>query len=524
MTAVTARSVWTAVALGPLLLLCGELSVPATQASEERTPTLTVTESPITEASSQSDTNRKDQEQEPHFGPLAGRVQEMILPDGTLVRLPQSRFHLDQALHVPDWLHLGLDFRTRYESFSQPIKKNETTGGAQYSERTDVNVEMRYKPFKFHAEFLDARPLYNYGVIVSNTMEDQNEVLQLYGSLWTDNFLGSGLPTELQIGKFTQASGNGRLIARSFYSNVPYSFVGAHWSLGTLTDWQIRAFVMRPVQNQQTSPDTANTHTNFYGLSYLDQRMPWLHTELYAFYITQPSRVQGTSGLDQEQITEGEVQLTTLGFRVFQPAATGAVNYEIESAYQFGRSALQPGSPMLTTFAYFQHAELGYTFDLPWTPVIRFEYDYASGDKDPNDNHNGRFDPLFGTYTSSFTATGIWTLFKRSNINSPGYLVSVEPAKNFRASFVQRLWWLAQAKDEFQGANLQDPTGRAGTYLGSEFDLRLAWAVSPNLLLEGGGLYLIKGSYYSNLLNEGVPGSPNDKNTNYVFVSMRLVF
>ena len=179
---------------------------------------------------------------------------------------------------------------------------------------------------------------------------------------------------------------------------------------------------------------------------------------------------------------------------------------------------------MLTTFAYFQHAELGYTFDLPWTPVIRFEYDYASGDKDPNDNHNGRFDPLFSTYTASFTAAGIWTLFKRSNINSPGYLVSVEPAKNVRASFVQRLWWLAQAKDEFQGANLQDPTGRAGTYLGSEFDLRLAWAVSPNLLLEGGGLYLIKGSYYSNLLKEGVPGSPNDKNTNYVFASMRLVF
>jgi hypothetical protein len=525
MTAVTARSAWTPVALGPLLLLCGELSVPATQASEERPPTLTVTESPVTEASSQSDTSRKDQEQEPRFGPLGSRLQDTILPDGTLVRHPQSRFHLDQALHVPDWLHLGLEFRTRYESFSQPIRKNEMTGGAQYSERTDVNVEARYKPFKFHAEFLDARPLYNYGVVVSNTMEDQNEVLQLYGSLWTDNFLESGLPTELQIGKFTQAFGKIRLIARSLYSNAPYSFVGAHWSLGTLTDWQIRAFVMRPVLNQQTSPDTVNTHTNFYGLSYLDQRISWLHTELYAFYIAQQSLAQGTSGLDQEQTTEGRVpNLTTLGFRVFQPPTKGAFDYEIESAYQFGRSALQPGSPPLRTFAYFQHGELGYTFDLPWTPVIRLEYDYASGDKDPNDNHNGRFDPLFGTYTSSFTAAGIWTLFKRSNINSPGYFVSVEPMNDLHAFFKHRFWWLAQAKDEFQGANLQDPTGQAGTYLGSELDVRLAWTVSPNLLLEGGWLYLIKGSYYSNLLKEGLAGSPNDKNTDYVFLSMRLTF
>jgi len=342
--------------------------------------------------------------------------------------------------------------------------------------------------------------------------------------LGSDNFLGSGLQTELQIGKFTQAFGRNRLIARSFYSNVPYSFVGAHWSLGKQTDWQIRVFAMRPVQNQQTSPDTWNTHTNFYGVSYLDQRIPWLHTELYGFYLTQPSRVQGTSGLDQEQITEGEVQLTTLGFRLFQPEARGTFNYEIESVYQFGRSALQPGSPMLPTFAYYQHAEVGYTFNLPWTPAIRFEYDYASGDKDPNDNHNGRFDPLFGTLTFDFTSAGIWTLYKRSNINSPGYLVSAEPAKNLRASFVQRFWWLAQAKDEFQGANLQDPTGRAGTSLGSEFDVRLAWTVSPNLLLEGGWLYLIKGSYYSNLLKQGVAGSPNDKNTDYVLVSMRLFF
>ena len=49
------------------------------------------------------------------------------------------------------------------------------------------------------------------------------------------------------------------------------------------------------------------------------------------------------------------------------------------------------------------------------------------------------------------------------------------------------------------GSGLQDPTGRAGNYLGSELDLRLAWTVGPNLLFEGGWVYLVKGSYYSNL-------------------------
>jgi hypothetical protein len=100
----------------------------------------------------------------------------------------------------------------------------------------------------------------------------------------------------------------------------------------------------------------------------------------------------------------------------------------------------------------------------------------------------------------------------------------MEPLTGLQAIFKQRFWWLAQSKDEFGGADLQDPTGRAGKYVGSELDLRLAWIVSPNLLLEGGWLYLIKGSYYSNLVNQGVAGAPNDKNTDYVFVSRRFFF
>ena len=466
-----------------------------------------------------------DRPSEQRLGPLARRLQEVIFSDDLRLNVPQSPLHLDQMLHVPEWLHLGLDFRTRYEAYDQPIKKNETTGAAQFSERTDVNLEARFKPFKFHVEFLDTRPLYNYGLTVSSRMEDQNDLLQLYGSVGTDNFLGSGLPTELQIGKFTQAFGKSRLIARSNYSNVPYSFVGAHWMLGTRKDWEIRAFVMRPVQNHQTSPDAVDSNTLFSGVSYLDQRMPWVHTELYFYYISQNEQAQGTTGINQDQSTQGQLaDLYTPGFRLFKPEAKGTFDYEIESAYQFGRSALKPGAPVLTTFAYFQHAEVGYTFALPWTPSIRFKYDYASGDSDPNDNKNGRFNPLFGTQNFPFTYTGIWSLVKRANISSPGYVVSAEPLKDVNFIFKQRFWWLAQSKDEFVGAGLQDSTGQAGKYVGSELDLRLAWTVSQNLLLETGWLYLIKGSYYSNLLNEGVAGAPNDKNTDYVFVSMRLFF
>ena len=118
---------------------------------------------------------------EQRLGPLARRFQEVIFSDDLRLNVPQSPLHLDQLLHSPEWLHLGLDFRTRYETYNQPIKKNETTGAAQFSERTDVQIGIRYKPFRFHAEFLDSRPLYNYGLTVSSRMEDRNDLLQ---ALW----------------------------------------------------------------------------------------------------------------------------------------------------------------------------------------------------------------------------------------------------------------------------------------------------------------------------------------------------
>ena len=512
---------WTTAALfGLLLLAAGPLVHPA-RASETPPPP----ETPPSDESSPAVIERTDQPQEIPEGPPEHRFQRIIFSDDVLVKLRQSKFHLDQALRVPEWLHLGVDFRSRYEGYTQPVKTNETTGAAQFSERTAAQIGIHYKGFRLFGEFLDARPLYNYGVTVNNKMENRTDVLQLYASLGTDNFLGSGLPSELQIGKFTQDFGRRRLIATTQYNNVPYSFVGTHWTLGNTKDWNIRAFVMRPIQNQQESPDSFNTHTLFSGISYLDQRLPWLHTQVYFYYITQNKPALQSDGINEDQSTHGEEpSLYSPGFRLFQPEMKGRFDYEIESTYQFGRSAPQPGGTPLTTFAFLQHGEVGYTFMLPWSPALHVKYDYASGDANPNDNKNGRFNTLFGANNFEFSHTGIWGLFKRSNLSSPGYVLSVKPQEGVRASFKHRFYWLAQSKDQFVGAGLQDQTGRAGNYLGSELDLRLSWTVSSNLLLEGGWVYLVKGTYYSNLVQQGVAGAPNDKNADYVFFSMRLFF
>ena len=127
-------------AIGILLLVALHLGAQPTLADETQIPSPSHSE-PTQADKPTSEKQHADHPPKPHLGPLARRLQDIIFSDDSRVSVPQSSLHLDQILHVPDWLHLGLDFRTRYEAYSQPVKKNETTGGAQYSERTDVNVE-----------------------------------------------------------------------------------------------------------------------------------------------------------------------------------------------------------------------------------------------------------------------------------------------------------------------------------------------------------------------------------------------
>ena len=88
---------------------------------------------------------------------------------------------------------------------------------------------------------------------------------------------------------------------------------------------------------------------------------------------------------------------------------------------------------MLTTqdldhFAHFHHLSLGYSFDVPWSPRLSLHYDYASGDDDPSDGDNSRYDTLFGSRRFDYGPTSIYGAFARSNINTPGVRLALEPS------------------------------------------------------------------------------------------------
>lgn len=151
--------------------------------------------------------------------------------------------------------------------------------------------------------------------------------------------------------------------------------------------------------------------------------------------------------------------------------------------------------------------------------TFKWPSDYASGDRDPNDKSNGTFDSLFGARSWEFGPKRICGPWYRSNINSPAGSVEVNPLKTVTLVSGVRWVWLAQARDQWVGSKLRDITGNSGTYLGSEFEIRLRGNVSKYFKPEVGYARIFKGSYL-----ERVPRSPGARDSNYFYVDFSFFY
>ena len=144
-----------------------------------------------------------------------------------------------------------------------------------------------------------------------------------------------------------------------------------------------------------------------------------------------------------------------------------------------------------------------------WAPRLALQYDYASGDRSPNDGRNERFDTLFGARRFDFGPTSLYGAFARSNINSPGVRLSLSPLKNVTAFVAYRAFWLASDRDAWTTAGLRDPSGRTRPYVGSQIEARVRWDVLPrNLRLEVGFAHLFRGEFIRRAPGASGQGAP----------------
>lgn len=450
----------------------------------------------------------------------------VIYPVPVAAELPQP-WLIDKQPGWPDWLRFSIRHRTRYEGQSNAFYHGRRGGDQVIAFRTQVFAEAALDGFRLGAEFIDSRvTAETANTPMSNTLVNEVALLQAYLGWETSSLLDSGLQGRFRFGRQTMDIGSRRLVARNRYRNTINNFHGLDFIVQDPDHWLWRNFVVLPVTRLPTSSreiregvirfDHESFSTIFAG-SFLSLRNLPLASigELYFFQLN-----EGDTAVSQ---TKNRV-LSSPGVRWFRKPRAGTFDFELESTLQTGTSRANnelTETRTLDHFSWFGHAAVGFTFDVPWQPRLVFQYDYASGDKDPLDHENNRYETLYGARRFEFGPTGIWGAFARANINTPGIRLQLRPTRNVSGFIVHRSYWLAQPKDTWVGSGLRDPSGRSGRFIGQQLEARVRWKAIPGQVsLEAGWAHLFKGTFAKN-----APGAPMDhSDADYFYVQSSFVF
>ena len=299
----------------------------------------------------------------------------------------------------------------------------------------------------------------------------------------------SQFPLVLKAGRQELAFGNERLIGVSDWNNFTRTFDAVRLSW-IEPKWRLDAFASSVVvidRGEFNQSDLFNGNNNyrqqvFSGLYFTASELSFGSFELYALWLSEAnggvsnvessvSPTRPTTGLASKPSSFG-----TYGGRVHgDPKKLHGFEFDVEGAYQNGD--LQG----LSLDAFAVHAGAGYNFDCPWKPRLWLEYNYATGDSNPNDQSSETFQNLFPTNHKFY---GFMDLFSWQNIHNPMIGLQVSPVKNVTAELDFHGFWLASTNDVWYRSNaaavrpLTTAGENASSFVGTELDFVLGWKVN----------------------------------------------
>ena len=448
-------------------------------------------------------------------------------------------WNLHDTLHLPDWLTVGLENRTRYESLSdtfkpsQPFPAPKAGGGNQQIEfQTDVWIQAKLGNFRFATEFMDARGLLsdqgtnNTPNPPNNTIVDTADFIQGYASWADQNVLLSGRGIEIKAGRQTIDLGSRRLVSRPIFRNTVNSFTGVRIRVLDYDQWQFNAFGTLPVlryPNYITTPKGGNPNLLAPNANLLvNGNQEWDLEDTQTFFsggilegynviknINAEIYLYNLNEGDSTNNATRNRKYFTPGLRFYIKPNKGDFDFVAEGMGQFGTVQYNTSvnDRQQNHQAWSEHIEAGYSFDLPMSPHFDIEYDWASGSKSSvytNGSNDGRFDPLYGASDIDFGSTGIYSAFQRSNINSPSYRFSFAPRSDVTVLLQQRLIWLASAGDCWGGGSCSSTVspgfvgnthGTSGSYVGNQLGASSRYTYNSSLYFEAGWFHLFKGQF-----------------------------
>lgn len=435
------------------------------------------------------------------------------------VAADEGPWRIDSVLNLPAWLSISGQHRTRFETVDEQFRAGRNGDDQILVFRTNVLTEIMLRNWRFGLEILDARQAYAKDDTPINTgVVNPLDVLQLYAQWRVDHLISKNSTSNFKVGRFTIDVGSRRLVARNLFRNTINAFTGFDWQWQSASGARFRTFYTLPVNrlprerrrliDNRSEGDDQDTAVKFWGLYYGFSNKffadPRSKAELFYF---------GLNENDSHNRPTRNRDLNTVGGRWFKQPQKNQFDFQFETAIQFGKSrslTAATNNNDLDHFAHFHRMEFGYKYDAAWAPRVSAQLDFASGDDDPNDGDNNRFDTLYGARRFDFGPTGIYGPFARANLISPGIRLQIKPSAYTSALFAHRGYWLASNKDAWTIAGVRDPEGDSGSYIGQQIEFRVRWEVMPKTLrLEAGGAYLFKGSFADDAPNTNGEGDPN---------------
>jgi len=412
-------------------------------------------------------------------------------PDPPKYARNASELGIDSLLNVK-WLDVGLDSRFRYEYREGDLRRPMDSLDQPLLHRTRAYIGIKdvLDPFRFAFEMQDSRRE-NSQFVRDNRDVNQFAIIRLYGELYFKSLLGhdpigNSRPLSVRFGIHNFDFLDRRLLANNQWRNTANTFKGFYASLGQESNnWQLDLLAVQPLTRQKYDWDTPVAQQWVYGA--IGHLRSWSEViTLEPFYLAlNQSAYAGVT----------DYTVHSPGLRVYGVVGSTGLDYDFSFIYQTGTNGTRKVDAYAGTF------EVGYTLaSQPWKPRLSLFYGYASGDHNPNDNKDNRFQRFFG-FGRAWSANDYITF---QNVSTPTARIELKPHQKLRLDLNYSAYWLASATDVFSVGNViqvQDKTGASGNFLGNEYDIRARYTWDAKTDITIGYAYFQSGGYVQKQLH-----------------------
>ncbi|MGH8558119.1 MAG: alginate export family protein [Methylococcales bacterium] len=400
-----------------------------------------------------------------------------------------SKTQLEQFRDV-EWLDVGLDFRLRYEYRENDFRpatpntrfRNDPDNLLLLRTRAYVGIHDILDPLRFAIEFQDSRS-YNSLYPRTNSEVNEFELIQAYAEIYFKNALGHNRPLSIRAGRMHLELLDRRLIGNNQFRNTTNNFEGYRIRFGKKqNNWDLDSFALQPVDRLKYQFDQPDEDTWIYGAVLSIKQ--WSEVIAIQPYFLARS-VNGDPYNSVAANRKNDQDIYAPGLRVYGLFGDSGFDFDADINKQVGRFGVTRTVNGKDTQVLLKHdalaysLELGFTFDHDRKPRASLYYGYGTGDKANNssvsDCCNQTFDSFFG-FNQPWSRNDY---FSWDNVRTPKVRLEFTPYQDVRIDMGYGAFWLESKTAAWNRANLRDPTGQSGSFLGHEFDLRLRHKLNP---------------------------------------------